>query len=270
MSNYIHGSDPEEQARLSRLNELINERCMALLNIRQGSRILDIGSGLGQFTLAMAGRSGPAGKCVGIERDLSQMKRAVENLERHHQSGVEFREGNVENLQLRNEEWGTFDLAHGRFILEHVAQPEQVVAGMARAVRPGGRVVLADDDHDLLKLYPPPAGFDAVWKAYERSYELLGNDPFIGRRLVTLLNQGGLINIANNVVFFGDSAGSSTFGAYVRNLIGILEGAKGVILAHSLMDEQLFNESIRHLEEWGRRDDAALWYVINWAEGTKP
>lgn len=270
MSNYIHGSDPEEQARLARLNQLINERCLALLTIKPGDSILDVGSGLGQFTLAMAGRSGQVGKCVGIERDMKQLKQAVDNREKQKQSWVEFRQGHAENLPLQEGEWDSFDLVHARFILEHVSHPGQVVSGMARAVRRGGTVVVADDDHSVMKLFPAPEGFDAIWTAYMRSYEVLGNDPLIGRRLVTLLHHSGLTSIRNNVVFFGDAAGSPTFPDYVQNLIGILLGARAVILSNGLMKEKGFDEAVRHLEDWGRKEEAALWYVIHWAEGKKP
>jgi ubiquinone/menaquinone biosynthesis C-methylase UbiE len=269
MSHYIHGSDTEEQARLTKLNDLINDRCMALLDIQPGYNILDIGSGLGQFTLEMAAKAGRASRCIGIERDENQLKIAHDNKQVRQQSWVEFRQGNAESLVLGQEEWGTFNLVHARFILEHVPHPEKVVEGMAKAACRGGKIVLADDDHALMCLHPSPPGFYVLWTAYVRSYDRLGNDPFVGRRLVSLLHQSGLVNIRNNVVFFGDNAGSSTFSAYVRNLIGILLGARALILAQSLLDEKSFDESIHHLTEWARRNDAALWYIINWAEGTK-
>ena len=58
-----------------------------------------------------------------------------------------------------DDEWGTFDVAHTRFVLEHVPDPLRVVKTMVRAVQPGGRIVLADDDHDVLRLWPEPPGF---------------------------------------------------------------------------------------------------------------
>lgn len=269
MSHYIHGSSPEEQARLAQLNELINGRCLHLLGLRPGNSVLDIGSGLGQFTLVMADRVGASGKCVGIERDKNQIKIALQNLEVRGINHVEFRQGNVENLVLSGAEWGSFDVAHTRFVLEHVKQPENVVAGMVKAVRKGGRVVLADDDHGIFKLHPEPPGFSIVWQAYIRSYDRLGNDPYIGRRLVSLLHQGGLQQIKNEAVFFGDSAGSATFSAYAHNLIGILEGAKELMIKETLIDESTFQECIQHIEHWSQKPDAALWYTINWAEGVR-
>ena len=269
MSNYIHGFEPEEQARLAKLNDLINSRCLSLLEVYPGEHILDVGSGLGQFTLAMAEKVGENGRCLGIERDKNQLKSSLQNLEHAGKPWVEFRQGNAENLELHQHEWGSFHLAHARFVLEHVKQPENVVEGMARAVRPGGRVALADDDHQLMRLHPEPAGFPALWQAYLRSYDRLGNDPFIGRRLVSILHQCGLRNIRNNVVFFGDSAESNTFQAYVSNLIGILLGAKDLMMKHSLTNANSFAETIQNLQRWGQQQDSALWYTINWAMGTK-
>jgi 2-polyprenyl-3-methyl-5-hydroxy-6-metoxy-1,4-benzoquinol methylase len=47
---------------------------------------------------------------------------------------------------------GHFDVAHARFLLEHVPDPLVIVRTMVRAVRPGGRVILADDDYEGLRL----------------------------------------------------------------------------------------------------------------------
>lgn len=39
----------------------------------------------------------------------------------------EFRQGDARKLPLRKEEWGTFDVVHTRFMLEHVPDPMDVV-----------------------------------------------------------------------------------------------------------------------------------------------
>jgi 16S rRNA A1518/A1519 N6-dimethyltransferase RsmA/KsgA/DIM1 with predicted DNA glycosylase/AP lyase activity len=54
MSSDIHGTDPEEQRRLTRLNEELNDRCLRELPVKPGQRVLDVGSGLGQLTRALA------------------------------------------------------------------------------------------------------------------------------------------------------------------------------------------------------------------------
>lgn len=78
---------------------------------------------------------------------------------------------------------------------------------MARAVRPGGRVVLADDDHDVLRLWPAAPRFEELWRAHCAQYTLRGTDPLIGRRLTCLLCAAGLVPIDATLLSFGACAG---------------------------------------------------------------
>ena len=268
MSTYIHGTHPEEQERLSLLNTLINDRCISLLDIAPGARIIDFGSGLGQFTMRMGMLTGPGGYCLGIERDTAQLTHARKDLQASGLTQIEYRQGNVEDINLGNEE-GSFDLAHARFILEHVSHPEKVVQAMRRAIKSGGKVLLLDDDHDTMRLNPEPSEFKRLWTAYMQSYEALGNDPVVGRKLVSLLHHEGLHRIQNGVVFFGDCAGTKTFQVYANNLLGILEGSRDLMLKKNLIGPTEYTVGIKGIQEWSRMPDAALWYSINWASGER-
>jgi SAM-dependent methyltransferase len=269
-SHYIHGSSAEEQGRLAALNDLINQAALREIDLRGGERVVDFGSGLGQFSRAMARVAGPAGRVVGIERDPQQLADALRRARDNGEEAlVDFRSGDALVPPLRTEEWGTFDVAHTRFLLEHVRDPLSVVRLMAKAVRPGGRIVLEDDDHDVLRLWPEPPGFAALWHAYIRTYDRLGNDPYIGRRLVALLHEAGVAPVRNNWLFFGSCSGHATFQPLVANLATILIGAREAILSQSLLDAGIFEQTLASLHEWGRRPDAALWYSISWAEGVR-
>src|SRR6266851_319591 len=130
-SSYLHGVAKDEQRRLSRLNDLLNEPVLRELRLRGGERVLDFGSGLGQLTRAIARRTGPTGRVVGIERSKEQIDEAVRQAAADRETGlVEFREGNVFDPPLRADEWGTFDVVHARFLLEHVPNPVAVVRQM--------------------------------------------------------------------------------------------------------------------------------------------
>jgi ubiquinone/menaquinone biosynthesis C-methylase UbiE len=270
-SVYIHGTTPTEQDRLSLLNDLINAPLLRELHLEGGERILDVGSGLGQFTRALARAAGPAGRVVGVEANPRQLAEAVAKARGAGEAGLaDFRAGDALSLPLRDEEWGSFDLAHARFLLEHVRDPLAVVRQMVRAVRPGGRVVLADDDHDVLRLWPEPPGLGPLWQAYVRTYDRLGNDPFIGRRLVSLLHQAGATPRRNTWVFFGSCSGSPTFPVVVNNLIDILLGAREAILGQSLREPAEIDGALEALRLWGQRPDASFWYSVCWAEGVRP
>lgn len=270
-SHYIHGTSPEEQARLSLLNDLLNKACLKEMKLGQEKRILDIGSGLGQFTRLMAKSIQQESFVLGIERDQQQLRQAIDFAHSSkEQELVLFRQGDATQLPLEKAEWGSFDLVHARFVLEHVRQPVEVVQQMAAACRPGGRLVLADDDHDIFRLYPECPGFNELWQAYIRSYDRLGNDPYLGRRLVQLLHDAGMHKIRNTFIFFGDCAGNSTFEAFVDNIIGVVNGARSVIIDHQLLSASFFDQGIAAMHKWKKRKDAALWYAMHWAEAYKP
>jgi SAM-dependent methyltransferase len=267
-SNYIHGAAPEEQRRLSRLNDLLNEACLRELSLRGGEKVLDVGSGLGQFSRAMA-RAGGA-RVIGVERSPEQLTEARRQAAADGEERLaEFRAGDVFVLPLTDAEWGRFDVAHARFLLEHVPDPLAVVRAMTRAVRPGGRIVLTDDDHDLLRVWPEPPGFTALWQAYIRTYDRLGNDPFVGRRLVSLLGQAGARPVRNTWLPFGSCSGHPTFPDVVENMVKILQGARAAILSTAGLGPQWFDEGVAAFRRWSELPDAAFWYGISWAEGVR-
>ena len=269
-SHYLHGTAPDEQARLAIMNRLLNEAALREMKLAGGERVLDVGSGLGQLTRAMARQAGqPA---VGIERSAAQLAEARWLAAAANETNLaDFRPGDATNFPLRDDEWGTFDLAHTRFLLEHVPRPLDVVRQMARAVRPGGRIILQDDSHDILRLAPEPLGVMALWQAYIRSYDRAGNDPLVGHRLVSLLHEAGCTPDRITWVFFGACAGQGdVFRAYVENLTGILLGVRQFLLDEALSDAESFDGAMEALREWGARPDAAFWYAVSWAEGRRP
>lgn len=268
-STYIHGTSEEEQRRLSLMNDvLLNPASLRELALRGDERILDFGSGLGQFTRAMA-RAVPRGSVVGIERDDVQRASAQRlAAEAGEAELVEWRAGDVLALDL-GEEWGTYDVAHTRFVLEHVPDPLRVVKTMLRAVRPGGRIVLADDDHGLMRLWPEPPGWSDVWRAYMRTYDRIGNDPFVGRRLVELLHAAGAEPKRNAFIFFGGCAGMDYFDVLAANMLGVVASARETILSMNLFDAALFDVAVREYQAWAKRPDAAVWFAMSWAEGVK-
>ncbi len=267
-SEYIHGTAPAEQARLSVLNDLINVGSLRELHLQGGERILDVGSGTGQLSRAMARVTGV--RVLGVERSIEQIAEAERQAAQAGEAAlIEFRQGEALQLPLRAEEWGSFDVAHTRFLLEHLRDPLTAVKAMVRSVRPGGRIVLEDDDHDLLRLWPEPPGFAPLWLAYQRSYEHLGNDPIIGRRLVSLLAQAGAVPLRNTFIFFGGCAGEPHFPHYVENLIGVVNGARATVVEAKLLDAAAFDAAIANVREWGRDRAATLWYAVSWAEGRR-
>ena len=252
------------------MNDLLNESALRELALRGGEKIVDFGCATGRMSLAMAPAAGPDGKVIGIEVSAEQIAEA-----RRFAAGqtegtrFEIRQGDALAPPIRDEEWGTFDVVHSRFLLEHLPDPLAAVRVMARAVRPGGRVILADDDHDLLRLSPEPPGFARLWGAYIKAFGHHGLDPFIGRRLVSLLHAAGLKPVRSTMMFFGGCAGNPRLRMSVDNLVGILRGARERIVETGMVSAAELEEITAEIDAWGNRPDAAFWYPLPWAEATR-
>lgn len=264
-SRYIHGTAPEEQARLSQLNQLLNDAALRELRLRGGERIVDFGSGLSQLTRAMARQAGV--RAVGLERSAEQIAEAMRQARAAGEEHLlELRESDVLGAQV---EAGAYDLAHARFVLEHVHDPLAVVKAMVRAVRPGGRIVLQDDDHDVLRLWPEPPGLRPLWRAYMRTYDRLGNDPIVGRRLTALLHDAGARPTRCTWLFFGACAGEPAFPAFVENLHFLLAATRDTIVGAGLLGAAEVDEALAQIRRFGKRPDAAFWYAVAYAEGVR-
>jgi len=267
-AGYIHGTSPGEQERLARMNALLNASSLEHMRLAGGERALDVGSGLGQFARALGKATGR--RVVGVERSDAQREAAVRLAAAAGEAEfAEFRAGEAESLPLAADEWGSFDLVHARFVLEHVRDPLAVVRQMTAAARPGGRIVLEDDDHEILRLAPEPEGFADLWRAYMRSYEKIGCDPVVGRKLVGLLHRAGARPVRNGLLFFGACAGEPDFPFYAENLAIILEQAREVIAEGHLMPAAEFDRALDAFRRWAALPDAAIWYARNRAEGVR-
>lgn len=268
---YIHGNSATERERLALMNQLINPGCLEALELGREKRVLDVGAGTGQFTRLMASLLSPDARVIAVELNPDQVREAL-RLTPHSANGcpIDFRIGDAAALPLDESESGTMDLAHSRYLLEHVPDPAAVVAAMVSAVRPGGRIVLLDDDHELFRLWPEPAGVLAAWKAYYRSYYSQGTDPLIGRKLVRLLSDAGARPSRIKQLFYGACAGSEEFAGLIDNFVGQLLGARSTVLSNGEISAEAYDQAIDHFISFRQLPDAALWYVINWAEGVVP
>lgn len=269
--HYIHGSSATERDRLALMNRLINPACLQALGLGREKRVLDVGAGTGIFTRLMAENLPADSKIIAVEIDPEQVRAAKAQASVAADGcPIDFRLGDATDLPLKPDEWGTMDLAHTRYLLEHVRDPLSVVRAMVAAVRPGGRVVILDDDHELLRLWPEPRGVMDAWTAYYRSYAGLGTDALVGRKLTGLLHEAGARPGRITQLFYGASSGSEQFPDYVDNLVGQLVGARGTVLSRGEISGDAYDEGIENFIRFKNRPDAALWYVINWAEGRVP
>ncbi len=109
--------------------------------IRPGDVVLDIGSGSGTDALIAARRAGPEGTVIGL--DLTEaMREKLRRVAREAGAGnLEVRDGDAESLPLPD---ASVDVVTSNGVINLVPDKEAAAREIARVLRPGGRVQIAD------------------------------------------------------------------------------------------------------------------------------
>lgn len=165
------------------------------VGVRKGMRCLDVGCGIGAVTLRLALRAGRAGQTVGIDRDERCLEFARRKAAQYNLHAV-FRAENVTDLH----EVQTYDRVYGRFLLTHLARPDQALERMMQAARRGGVVVVEDIEFTAHFCYPDCPAFRRYVNLYQRAVKNTGGDPNIGPRLLSLFLDRGLDDVHLEVV----------------------------------------------------------------------
>ena len=125
------------QERLDRQIGPHGERALAALAAAPGERILDIGCGCGDSSLALAERVTPGGRVLGLDLSEPMLARARERAAAAGLSNVSFRAADAQTDAL---EPAGFDAAFSRFGVMFFADPVAAFRNVRGALRPGGRL----------------------------------------------------------------------------------------------------------------------------------
>jgi len=131
----------------------------AMVELKPGDIVLDLGSGGGIDVLLSAKRVGPTGKAYGLDVTDEMLALARENQQKMGLTNVEFLKGEIEQIPLPD---NSVDVIISNCVINLSADKDRVLNEAFRVLKPGGQLAVSD----------VVVRGDAVPEAVRRSMEL--------------------------------------------------------------------------------------------------
>ncbi|MER6076685.1 class I SAM-dependent methyltransferase [Streptomyces sp. NPDC001833] len=192
---------------------------LRVAKVRQGTKVLDVGTGIGTVAAAACKRGA---RVTAVDAEPGMVARAAQEVPE-----ADVRLASLPRLPFSDDE---FDVVVGNFVLNHVGRPGQALRELRRVTRPGGRVAVT------IWAAPPAAGQSLLGRAVQAAGAarpaglptLAPEDDFprSEQGFAALLDEAGLVNgVCSTLVWShrttreewwsGPAAGVATIGQVV-------------------------------------------------------
>jgi ubiquinone/menaquinone biosynthesis C-methylase UbiE len=240
LKRYLLGDSAEELQHLVAQAEVYAEEAAQLLDqlpIGPGATVVDVGCGVLGILHLLCDRVGATGRVVGVDRE-PRMLAMARQIVTEREIEVELVEDDATQLSLPSD---AFDLVHERTVLLNVADPETVVAEMARIAKPGGIVAVQEPDSAGWVCDPPHPAWEVLRSALLEAYLMSGKNFDRGRTAARMLREAGLGDVQVRV-----TARPTRSGDYYHTFLLALTG---IVREQILANGTLGIEELGHLQE---------------------
>jgi SAM-dependent methyltransferase len=182
-AEYVFGHSEAELHRLefqAALIEPITRQLLADAGVKEGMRVLDVGTGRGDVALLVAEIVGRTGSVVGVDRASAAISVA-----RRRAAGVpnvSFEAGDPAEIAVSS----PWDAVVGRYVLQFQSDAAELLRSLTARVRSGGIVAFHEIDWSGHRSVPPVPSWDRCCRLATDALRAGGADLEAGSRLPSI------------------------------------------------------------------------------------
>ena len=151
-------------------------------------RVLDVGSGVGDVAILLAGLVGQKGEVVGADIAQTAIDTAESRVRASSLANVTFRCGDPATMNFDK----PFDAVVGRYVLQFVPDPSTAIARLSSHLRPGGVMFFHELDWDGARSSPLAPTYHRVCGWIMSTIEASGAQIRLGAKLPSVFERAGL------------------------------------------------------------------------------
>jgi ubiquinone/menaquinone biosynthesis C-methylase UbiE len=232
---YLDSSRAEKVKRL----ESDLRQSFDYLDIHEGQQILEVGCGTADQLAALARLVGCKGRVVGIDKSEIMVSEARSRLEGLNLP-IECLAGDIYHLDFPA---NTFDRCYASAVFQHLEDPLLALSEMVRVVRPGGRIVVTEQDWETQII---SSDNHALTRRVLNFFCDEIRNGWAGRKLSGWFQRLGLQNIVVTPINFFSSDYAQTARKLDLNGLVARAAASGVVSLHE------GQQWLKELEDRGR------------------
>jgi SAM-dependent methyltransferase len=249
---YVHGYHPRETERLRDQARTLVDLLHADTAYPGGSRVLEVGCGVGAQTVTLAQRS-PEARFTSIDVSAESLAEARRRTERAGLTNVELRQADIFALPFAGE---SFDHVFVCFVLEHLARPVEALRILERLIRPAGTITVIEGDHGSTYFHPDSAAARAAIECQVRIQRDAGGNALIGRQVYPLMVEAGFdaVRVSPRMVYVDSSRPDLVDGFTRKTFTAMIEGVRESAIAAGLITPERFDAGVRDLHRTTEAD----------------